>query len=113
MDVQRTSIPRMRRCTRDGLGCCNLAPRETAVSELVARPRICTLRHSCGCVVSICCIQRRAVLMNRARQGTPRQTCEYRNVKPQTSAGPFRSSPNQPNLIVNPIDEPIFVVEPK
>ncbi len=70
MDVERTSLPRIRRGIGDGLGCYDFAPRETALSELVARPRICTFCHNRRGAMPLCCIQRQAVLMDGARRST-------------------------------------------
>jgi hypothetical protein len=68
MDVERTSIPRIRWGGGDGLGCYDFASREIALSELVARPRICTFCHSRGGVMPVCSSQRQAVLRNGARR---------------------------------------------
>jgi hypothetical protein len=73
MDVERTSIPRIRRGIGDGLGCCYVAPRETALSELVARSRVCSF---CGDRRGVDCLrrnQRGAILIGGTCHAAPSQ----------------------------------------
>src|SRR5208282_4666877 len=56
LDIERTSISRIRGSTGDGLRCCYIAPRKAALSELVARSGVCAVCRDRRGVRSLRCI---------------------------------------------------------
>jgi hypothetical protein len=73
VDIERTSISRIRRSNGDGLGCRYVAPRKAALSELVARSGVCAVCRDRRGVGSLRCIQRWAILIDGAGHAAPSQ----------------------------------------